>query len=445
MIKALPTGILFLLCLLCASVVRGQEQSRIVFFRADAASGETYSALSEWRVYQDALLLDGSTIASMRSGSVFVYTAAQVGGSYSFVPTVSGAFYSGEIAVPELRGGIAFIQISLGSATPVAASMRAVDAAAFEQFYTHSKVFRRHVSDAGFASLEALGAGFNPISAAQIQPAPGKAMRPRIVNDTVFLDERGARTIAARAAAFSVATADTGGLFLVREYYARKRTLKSETHWTTLDSTSREGAYRGYYANGRLNNAGTYRANYQDGLWSYYRDTPNNQLWYTTEFSAGRREGMLRSYHPNGALKREELHRTIRGAGGSATLRGNYRSGESDSLVSGRCYDSSGREIPFTAFEVLPVPSFDMNDFLSRIIVYPREARRRGITGRVVVQFVISAAGKVQDAKVIRHADVQLDAEALRVINAMPAWQPGLQDDRPVDIVFTLPITFALD
>ena len=84
-------------------------------------------------------------------------------------------------------------------------------------------------------------------------------------------------------------------------------------------------------------------------------------------------------------------------------------------------------------------------DFLHKSIKYPAEAEKAGKQGRVVVVFVVGKDGAVNNAKVVRSVDEKLDAEALRVINAMPKWQPGKQNGQDVNVKFTLPVTFRLN
>ena len=82
--------------------------------------------------------------------------------------------------------------------------------------------------------------------------------------------------------------------------------------------------------------------------------------------------------------------------------------------------------------------------FLSKNIKYPPIAQENGTQGRVIVQFVVNKDGSIVDAKVIRSVDPYLDKEALRVINAMPKWNPGEQRGKPVRVKYTVPVTFRL-
>lgn len=82
--------------------------------------------------------------------------------------------------------------------------------------------------------------------------------------------------------------------------------------------------------------------------------------------------------------------------------------------------------------------------YLAENIKYPEQAKSDGIQGRVFVRFVIEADGSVTNAQVLRGIGGGCDEEALRVVEAMPKWTPGMQQGKPVRVQFNLPITFKL-
>lgn len=84
-----------------------------------------------------------------------------------------------------------------------------------------------------------------------------------------------------------------------------------------------------------------------------------------------------------------------------------------------------------------------MRKYLVENIKYPAVAGEVGV-GRVFVSFVIDKDGSVTDAKVLRGVDPLLDKEALRVVNAMPKWEPGIQYGKAVKVQYTVPINFSL-
>lgn len=85
-----------------------------------------------------------------------------------------------------------------------------------------------------------------------------------------------------------------------------------------------------------------------------------------------------------------------------------------------------------------------MSQFINRTIRYPVIAQENGIQGRVVVQFVVNTDGKIVDVEVVRGVEESLDKEAIRVVKAMPPWNPGRQGGKNVRVKYTLPIRFRI-
>lgn len=82
--------------------------------------------------------------------------------------------------------------------------------------------------------------------------------------------------------------------------------------------------------------------------------------------------------------------------------------------------------------------------FLQDNVKYPQNARDANIEGRVICQYVVTTDGSIADIKVIRGVDPSLDEEAVRVIKSMPKWKPGMQNGQPVNVRYTIPISFKL-
>jgi len=82
--------------------------------------------------------------------------------------------------------------------------------------------------------------------------------------------------------------------------------------------------------------------------------------------------------------------------------------------------------------------------FISKNMKYPSIARRMNIEGTVYVSFIVGKAGEILEATVIKGIDAACDAEAIRVVNLMKNWSPGLQGGAPVKVRMVLPITFKL-
>lgn len=82
--------------------------------------------------------------------------------------------------------------------------------------------------------------------------------------------------------------------------------------------------------------------------------------------------------------------------------------------------------------------------FITKNMRYPQEAIEAGIDGKVYIGFIISAAGKVTDVKLLRGVSTVLDNEALRVVKSMPDWTPGRQNGKAVRVAFQVPVAFTL-
>lgn len=102
---------------------------------------------------------------------------------------------------------------------------------------------------------------------------------------------------------------------------------------------------------------------------------------------------------------------------------------------------------PFVTVEKMPsFPGGEsaMHTFVNERLKYPVDAQKAGIQGRVTVRFVVGKTGEISDVAVIRGVDPSMDAEAVRVVKAMPNWIPGKQNNIDVPVYFTLPIIFRL-
>ena len=82
--------------------------------------------------------------------------------------------------------------------------------------------------------------------------------------------------------------------------------------------------------------------------------------------------------------------------------------------------------------------------YVSETVNYPPSAIRRGISGKVFVEFVIDRDGALSELKIVKGIGGGCDEEALRVIQNSPRWNPGKQRGRPVRVRMVVPITFTL-
>ena len=105
-------------------------------------------------------------------------------------------------------------------------------------------------------------------------------------------------------------------------------------------------------------------------------------------------------------------------------------------------------------FEAIPMtyqkkkPCFNGGDFskwVNEHKIYPEEAKKAGIEGRVTTQFTITKEGKLINVRILRGVHPLLDEEAIRVIESAPQiWKPGEKKGKPVDVTCAFPVIFKL-
>lgn len=95
-------------------------------------------------------------------------------------------------------------------------------------------------------------------------------------------------------------------------------------------------------------------------------------------------------------------------------------------------------EVPFFPSE----GEVSLTQFIRTKMIYPRKLLIKRVKGKVVCSFKIDSLGKVSDPVILQSFHPELDKEALRIINSMPAWTPAVLDNRPVPYQYTLTIHF---
>ena len=81
---------------------------------------------------------------------------------------------------------------------------------------------------------------------------------------------------------------------------------------------------------------------------------------------------------------------------------------------------------------------------LSDNVNYPKEAKEKGFSGKVFVQFIIDEKGKVTNPSISKSVHPLLDAEAIRVVKDIPNWFPSMTRGNKVKVSYTVPINVKL-
>jgi Ca-activated chloride channel family protein len=98
--------------------------------------------------------------------------------------------------------------------------------------------------------------------------------------------------------------------------------------------------------------------------------------------------------------------------------------------------------------DVMPVFKGGVDSLMAYIknhLVYPADAKAKGISGTVYVSFIVEKDGSISNVKIQRSVHKKLDAEAMRVIKKMPRWTPGLRKGNVERVEMTVPVQFSLN
>lgn len=101
----------------------------------------------------------------------------------------------------------------------------------------------------------------------------------------------------------------------------------------------------------------------------------------------------------------------------------------------------------YTTVEVMPeFPGGQeaLIKFISNEIIYPQDARDHGITGTVVIKFVVEKDGSVSNAEAVVPLYPSIDKESIRTVMSMPKWTPGMAQGKPVRCYYNIPLTFQM-
>lgn len=101
----------------------------------------------------------------------------------------------------------------------------------------------------------------------------------------------------------------------------------------------------------------------------------------------------------------------------------------------------------FVVVEEMPMfPGGDAEllKYIGANTIYPEVAKKNNIQGRVIVRFCVTSKGSVSKVNILKGVNPELDKEAIRVVNTLPAFKPGKQNGMPVDVDYMVPVEFKI-
>lgn len=239
---------------------------------------------------------------------------------------------------------------------------------------------------------------------------------------TIFYDKNWKEIKTIENASFYRKFFKSDKIYVANDYYKNGNIQMSGTY-VNKKGTLKEGFFKYFFENGNLKSEGNYLKNEQNGKWKNYLE--NGTLDSEGEYLKGKKNGDWIWHSENGKICAKENY--------IKNKRINYK-----------FFDEEGKEVDITSAEHLA--SFqdgDANNFTNWVlknITYPLEAK--GTHGTVEIEFYVNTLGKIEDIKIVKSVNQFLDAEAIKVINSSPTWNPAKEHNKYIKLFYYIPITF---
>ncbi len=154
-------------------------------------------------------------------------------------------------------------------------------------------------------------------------------------------------------------------------------------------------------------------------------------------YDSGKKNGIEKSFYPDGKLKKELLW-------------------EQDSLIKGAFFNPDGSPKTDVFKEDLEEhedqtdPSFpgglrEMFKYLNRTVEYPDVAKINGWSGQVILSFVVAKDGSIEEVLAWQTPQLCLFEAVAKAVKAMPRWEPGRVSGIPVRVRYRMPFKFKLE
>lgn len=248
--------------------------------------------------------------------------------------------------------------------------------------------------------------------------------------DTIvsYRDELG-NTATRTNAHYQRKTIRKGAAYEVFEYYLSNNQLKLHGHFSDEKLEVEHGHFLTYFESGKIATDRVFiDGKIQGKALRYYE---NGLVADNERYQQDKLEDTSRYYHENGQIASIEVY-------------------EMDSLKSFELFHEDGTKDTITTDVNRPAEfpggKQALYRFLGENLVYPKRAIKEEIEGRCSLRFIIDTEGNVAEVKVREGVAGcrECDAEAIRVVQLMPRWTPGISHNRVVNSYYNMPITFKL-
>jgi periplasmic protein TonB len=257
-----------------------------------------------------------------------------------------------------------------------------------------------------------------------------------------YFDEKGKLLPGPEGVNYYRETTPKGKLYIVKNFYSSSEQLAMEATCSEIEPRLvYEGPYKTYHKDGKMMEDGAYNDNKKIGLWKTYYENGQQEKEVLYE-----KDKALHQQHwdefGTAHLMNGSGHYTEKNS-----IRGEQHIEILDRLLIASYSIDVGGDTTYSIAEETATYNGGMPELyetIGKALRYPADARRRGIEGKVFVEFVIEKDGEIHEVKAIKGPDRILNEEAERVMRMMNDWTSGKVSGKPVRQRMVLPIAFRL-
>lgn len=258
----------------------------------------------------------------------------------------------------------------------------------------------------------------------------------------ILLDDKDNPTTVVDKAKFKREINQEKSRWYIKDFYYPGNTLQMEMYCSSIYPMIKHGRYVRYFMNGNIEKECYYSNNVEEGMIKTYYKNGNKKGIASRENYSYKHHHY---YDENGMDLLTNGNGEFKEISGQGLM--SWKKVEDSVLVASYELGLHPGDTTFTIVDELPIPIGGMRGFymgIQKSLRYPAEARRKGVEGKVFIQFIVNSEGKVEEVEAVKGIGYGCDLAAEKAVRESEPWNPGEFEGKKVKVRMILPITFKL-
>lgn len=253
--------------------------------------------------------------------------------------------------------------------------------------------------------------------------------------------------------------------YILRTFFPETKQITSKVYFKDKSVRIANGSAKYWHENGNLKSEGTYANSHSEGLWKFYH-RKSGKIISKGNFASNKKHGIWELYDSEGRLQEILNYKNDIRDGkfiqyDSLEMVSNEGIYKADTIYQQTKIDTTSHSLEIGVNEQMPflsqckeIENRELRNecskkallkYIYRSLKYPKNARKLGLEGMTVSQFVVAKDGSVEDIDVVIGLCQEFKDLNLEILSNMPSWEPGVQRGKKVKVLYTIPIRYKLD